>query len=139
MLDMRMTLERTFWRWPRRFGLMACLVAGVICTARLARAQVPLDILHTFTGDSNEYGGPVRSALVQASDGNFYGWTSSDRYPQGMIFRTRSNGAVDVLHAFTGCADGCYPSSLIQASDGNIYGTANGGASNDGTIFRMTL
>jgi uncharacterized repeat protein (TIGR03803 family) len=72
--------------------------------------------------------------LLQASDGNLYGTTSST------IYRATLSGDVTVLHTLSG-ADGYDPiGSLVQASDGNLYGTTSlGGASGYGTIFRVAL
>jgi uncharacterized repeat protein (TIGR03803 family) len=48
--------------------------------------------------------------------------------------------SLEVLHTFTGRADGASPSSgLVQARDGNFYGTTSaGGAAGLGTVFRIT-
>src|SRR5580765_5072168 len=48
--------------------------------------------------------------------------------------------SLEVLHTFTGGADGANPSSgLVQARDGNFYGTTSaGGAAGFGTVFRIT-
>jgi len=56
------------------------------------------------------------------------------------VFQLTPAGAVSVLYAFTGGADGATPfAGLIQATDGNFYGTtANGGASSAGTVFQLT-
>ncbi len=46
----------------------------------------------------------------------------------------------EVLHSFTGGADGAYPyAGLIEDAAGNLYGTTrDGGASDDGTVFKLT-
>jgi uncharacterized repeat protein (TIGR03803 family) len=92
-------------------------------------------ILHAFTGGMGGIDGAIpEAALIQATDGNFYGAT----YSGG----TSNGGTVTVLHTFTGGTDGSHPfAALIQATDGNFYGTTgNGGASGPdrGTVFRMT-
>jgi uncharacterized repeat protein (TIGR03803 family) len=83
------------------------------------------------------------SALVQGSDGNFYGVTpGGGRYSNGTLFRMSPAGQVSVLYNFAGQpSDGSAPlAALIQASDGNFYGTtSSGGANNGGTAFRFTL
>jgi uncharacterized repeat protein (TIGR03803 family) len=99
--------------------------------------------------------------VLQASDGNFYGATSTggtnhcNNIPTsggncGTIFRVTPDGAETILHSFGAFpSDGSQPNgSLFQASDGNLYGTTvNGGAntcsnSNQtnscGTVFRIT-
>lgn len=91
----------------------------------------------------------LNAALVQASDGNFYGTTSlSGGHGGGTIFRIAPSGTLTTLYAFcsqSGCADGKSPyGGLIQDSDGSLYGTtryggANGGIEGYGTIFRLSL
>jgi len=101
-----------------------------------------LTTLHSFSGNdgSSPYG-----ALVQASDGNFYGTTlEGGANAAGTIFRMTSEGALTTLYSFCSqpnCADGSAPyAGLIQANDGNLYGTTNGGGSNNsGTVFKLTL
>jgi uncharacterized repeat protein (TIGR03803 family) len=87
-------------------------------------------LLHAFTHTD---GADPRAALIQATDGNFYGTTFSDgTFGSGTVFKMTPSGTVTVLHAFTGgTTDGGGPvAGLIQAIDGNFYGTAhNGGAS----------
>jgi len=80
------------------------------------------------------------AALVQATDGNFYGTTSSyfgDGY--GTVFQITPSGTLTTLHSFSG-TDGATPwAGLIQGTDGNLYGTTlSGGANGDGTAFCVT-
>jgi uncharacterized repeat protein (TIGR03803 family) len=86
-------------------------------------------------------GANPRAALVQASDGNFYGTTQNGGlYDHGTIFRMTPSGATTTLYTFTGGQDGGYPTaSLIQGSDGNLYGTTSlNGAYNAGTVFQVS-
>ena len=96
--------------------------------------------IHSFNGDD---GTSPAGALIRATDGNFYGATSAGGAANlGTIFRMdASSGAVTVLHAFAGGADGSGPTgALVQGTDGNFYGaTAAGGTFNRGTTFRITL
>jgi uncharacterized repeat protein (TIGR03803 family) len=118
---------------------MVALVAPAVATA-----QQPVTILHAF-GIGADGIGP-NAALVQATDGNFYGTTvSGGASNSGTVFKMTVAGAVTVLHDFTsGTSDGSYPNaSLIQGTDGNFYGTTyyGGGVStcpNCGTVFKMT-
>lgn len=90
-------------------------------------------------GDGSD---PV-SPLIQATDGNFYGTTSTGGL--GTIFRITPQGKLTTLYGFCSvgnCADGLFPiSPLTQGVDGNLYGTTlSGGANGDfGTIFKITL
>jgi uncharacterized repeat protein (TIGR03803 family)/YD repeat-containing protein len=104
-------------------------------------------VLHSFTGDANHPN--LNSALVQASDGNFYGLTyDGGASNTGSIYRLTPQGEYTLMHSFVE-AEGIPGSSsieggtmrgLLQASDGALYGTANGGGdSGFGTLFKMTL
>ncbi len=94
--------------------------------------------LHTFTGTDGIF---PDSALVQATDGNFYGTTSGDGQPAyyGTVFKITPTGTLTTLHSFDG-TDGYLPNApLVQATDGDFYGTtAEGGANQGGTIFKIS-
>jgi uncharacterized repeat protein (TIGR03803 family) len=99
--------------------------------------------------------GAYPDALVQGSDGNFYGLTSSggNSYAGGTIFKMTPEGVLTTLYSFctsSKCTDGAYPLSLVEGSDGNIYGTTLGGIKTGvetceeetegcGTIFKITM
>ena len=78
-------------------------------------------------------------AMVQVTDGNFYGTMSaggSNTY--GCVFRLTPDGTYTVIHHFSSLATPL--GDLIQASDGFLYGTAQtGGTNNLGGIFRISL
>ena len=98
-------------------------------------------------------GAEPEGALLQATDGNFYGTTyaggvshdCSGAYVSGCgtIFKITPAGTLTTLYRFcpqTGCADGEGPDAgVVQATDGNLYGTTEwGGAYGDGTVFKVT-
>jgi uncharacterized repeat protein (TIGR03803 family) len=92
------------------------------------------------------------AALIQATDGNFYGTTAGGGANNGgTIFKITPAGVLTTLYSFcslANCADGASPQTpLIQAADGNFYGTTTYGGPNEndetcptgcGTIFEMT-
>jgi uncharacterized repeat protein (TIGR03803 family) len=99
--------------------------------------------LYSFSGGTD--GLTPGTALIQASDGNFYGTTKFGGQPQntglGTIFRITPAGVLTTLHKFVGGdGDGSRPQGdLLQGFDGNFYGTtAAGGPDDRGTVFRMT-
>lgn len=108
--------------------------------------------LYTFKGAAN--GGNPYGGLIQASNGNFYGTTSTGgaNGQGGTVFSMTSAGKIKTIYSFCSkpnCTDGRSPlASLIQATDGNLYGTTyNGGANSNpnclgnsgcGTIFKIT-
>jgi uncharacterized repeat protein (TIGR03803 family) len=120
--------------------------------------------MHEFSGGSD--GGVPYSALIQASDGAFYGTAtaggnlscsvtvSGEAYPTytgcGTVFKMDSAGNVNGLYSFTGAPDdGANPSSsLLQGSDGYFYGTTKWGGGDSscsyttnggcGTVFQVS-
>ena len=101
-----------------------------------------LTTLHSFDGAD---GGEPEAALVQATDGNFYGTTSSfGANGYGTVFKITPSGTVTTLYSFcsqSGCADGELPyAGLVQDTNGTFYGTtAFGGANDDGTVFSLSV
>jgi uncharacterized repeat protein (TIGR03803 family) len=108
-----------------------------------------LRTLHSFDFTDGAY---PAGALVQGSDGNFYGTTGGGANTNcssgcGTIFKITSSGTLTTLYSFNG-TDGAFPTAgLVQGVDGNFYGTTDqGGASNNcfvsfpgcGTIFKIT-
>lgn len=79
--------------------------------------------------------------LVQGTDGNFYGTTSTggSGVGGGTLFKITPAGKLTVLFNFDKTHGSEPIAPLIQASDGNFYGTtAFGGSFNGGVVFRMT-
>jgi uncharacterized repeat protein (TIGR03803 family) len=80
--------------------------------------------------------GPVRGALIEAPDGNFYG-TSLGGGPmgKGAVFRVTPGGALTIL-----VSDQSGPAAgLVLGNDGLLYGmTDTGGAIARGSIFKVT-
>jgi len=104
-----------------------------------------LTTLYSFCAQTNCTDGSNPGGLIQATDGNFYGTTSSGGTPgYGTVFQITPEGSLTTLYSFcsqTNCADGYLPSSVIQAADGNLYGTTLYGGLyplNFGTIFKIT-
>jgi uncharacterized repeat protein (TIGR03803 family) len=84
------------------------------------------------------------AALVQATNGDFYGTTYvGGANTQGTVFKITPSGTLTTLYSFcsqSGCTDGGGPSAaLVQATNGNLYGaTYTEGAGHFGTIFEIT-
>ena len=99
-----------------------------------------LATLHSFTGNPPEGFGPD-AAVIQASDGNFYGTTAvGGAFDNGTVFGMTPAGVLTTLASFNGTNGGEPLGGVIQGSDGNFYGTTqtSGGLNGDGTVFRVT-
>jgi uncharacterized repeat protein (TIGR03803 family) len=101
-------------------------------------ADTSYAVLHSFAGGGQDGQDPV-SALLRATDGNFYGTTVQGGTANfGTSFRMNTSGTVDLLHSFVS-TDGIGPqAALMQDDDGTFEGTTDGGGSGFGTVFRMT-
>ncbi len=100
-------------------------------------------ILHSFTGAD---GAAPSAGLIQGSDGDLYGTSSSGgayakcAFGCGTVFRLKPDGTgFRVLHAFDFSPDGVSPyAGLLQGGDGALYGTTvSGGTFGRGTVFRL--
>ena len=85
-------------------------------------------------------GSTPEAALVQGSDGNFYGTTSKGgSSDSGTVFKMTPGGELTTL---VNCnfANGRRPvAALVQGNDGSFYGTfAEGGSGANGTVFKVT-
>jgi uncharacterized repeat protein (TIGR03803 family) len=106
-----------------------------------------LTTLHTFQSNLSEGYGPL-ATLIEATNGNFYGTTSSNGGAggngSGTIFEITPQGKLTVVYVFScptaDCPDGAQPDgSLVQAANGNFYGTTKaGGVNGGGTVFKLT-
>jgi uncharacterized repeat protein (TIGR03803 family) len=99
--------------------------------------------LVVFTGNSGSYPGYYSLAsLITASDGNFYGTTSSGN--AGTIFRLTPSGSFTNLATFnsptTPNSGRILRSQLVEGNDRRLYGTAQSSGTPEGfgTVFAMT-
>jgi uncharacterized repeat protein (TIGR03803 family) len=100
-----------------------------------------LTTLHSFDGTDGQFPVAWSGALVQATNGSFYGTTEDGGTSgDGTIFTITPSGTLTTLHNFDN-TDGAIPTAgLVQGTDGSFYGTAyEGGANGDGTIFSLSV
>lgn len=132
------------WKW-------VCAVV-LLCTAiaTVASAQATFMTLVDFNGADGT--SPI-GALVQGSDGDFYGATMSGGancvtyLSCGTLFKVTAEGELTTLYNFcelANCADGANPDGpLMQASNGKFYGTTSIGNAGPfpgcGTVFELSL
>jgi uncharacterized repeat protein (TIGR03803 family) len=136
-------------------GTSNCFGAGCGTVFKITPSGI-LTTLHSFNGTDGQF---PAAALVQATDGSFYGTTEYggannncySGYGCGTIFKITASGTLTTIYSFCplyNCADGENPNAgLVQGADGNFYGTTpNGGVnracpSNNytcGTVFKIT-
>ncbi len=123
---------------PDSFGTEGC---GTIFKITPAGA---LTTLHNFDFAD---GGNSFAGLVQATDGNLYGTTSSGGKGAtiqdigcGTVFKITPSGTLTTLHSFD-AGGGCSPEAgLVQGTDGSFYGTTSrgGGSVAYGSIFKIS-
>ncbi len=91
-----------------------------------------LTTLHSFRGGTE--GESPDAALVQGSDGDFYGVTTlGGTGNDGTVFKLTPEGVLSTLYSFTANGDGKSSSQpLARGSDGNFYGVT------DTTVFKIT-
>jgi uncharacterized repeat protein (TIGR03803 family) len=124
-------------------GNRACTIFMLYATLAIALPAQTFTTLHSFDGLN---GAEPFAALVQGTDGNFYGTTyrGGANGSAGTVFRVTRLGALTTLFTFCSqaeCTDGYEPyAGLVQALDGNFYGTTSNGGANTagGTIFKIT-
>ncbi len=95
-------------------------------------------VLYNFKGTPD--GQTAKGAIIQASDGNFYGTTQRGGVNGfGAIYKMTPAGALTILHSFSETDGlGLAPlAGLVQATDGKFYGVAASNYSS-GVIFQMT-
>ncbi len=95
-------------------------------------------VLYNFTGTPD--GQTPKGAIIQASDGNFYGTTAAGGANGfGSIYKMTPAGALTILHSFSEDDGlGIHPlAGLVQATDGKFYGVAASNTSS-GVLFQIT-
>ena len=95
-------------------------------------------VLYNFKGTPD--GQTPKGAIIQASDGNFYGTTEAGGANSfGSIYKMTPAGALTILHSFSeGDGLGLHPlAGLVQATDGKFYGAAASNTSS-GVLFQIT-
>ncbi len=155
-LSLILASDGNFYGTTAAGGANSCLGAANFCGTvfKITPAGVET-VLYSFGASAADGWEP--NALMQASDGNFYGTTSVGGANScagysnycGTIFKITPAGVETVFYSFGASpSDGVAPQgSLIQASDGNFYGTTASGGANTycnnpngcgGTVFRIT-
>jgi len=108
---------------PHRFALLSVfLLAATAITLSAQTSAIVADRA------------PVRSNLIQASDGNSYGTTLKDG---GSIFKLTPDGVQTTLYSFKGDGGNQPQDALVEGPDGNFYGVASL-SETGGSVFKIT-
>jgi len=97
-----------------------------------------LTVLYRFGGTPD--GQSAKGAIIQASDGNFYGTTEGGGVNGvGAIYKMTPAGALTIIHSFSETdGKGLQPlAGQVQATDGKFYGAA-GNNTSSGVLFQIT-
>ncbi|HEY2711375.1 MAG TPA: choice-of-anchor tandem repeat GloVer-containing protein [Chthoniobacterales bacterium] len=102
------------------------------------------DVTMFFTFHGSD--GRTPNAVIQGSDGNFYGTTRYDGPSGGgTVFKLTPGGTLTTLYRFStsGPTGGQPMAGLVEGKDGNFYGTTSTGGGGffngiSGTIFKIT-
>ncbi|HEY3971908.1 MAG TPA: choice-of-anchor tandem repeat GloVer-containing protein [Candidatus Sulfotelmatobacter sp.] len=122
-------------------GLALVCATIILALAVCAQAQTVTN-LADFNGNDGYF---PQGAVVQATDGNFYGVTENGGVNRsGNVFKLTPAGKLSSFYDFCStpnCADGADPrSGPIVGSDGNFYGVVYGGGNaGQGTFYKMTM
>jgi len=132
-------------------GGTSCAGVGGCGTAFKITPAGKLTTLYSFCAITNcTDGASPHAGLVQATDGDLYGTTSSGgANGHGTVFKITPAGKLTRLYSFcakTNCTDGSAPyAGLVQATDRNFYGITNEGGNTSelcpvgcGTVFEIT-
>jgi uncharacterized repeat protein (TIGR03803 family) len=117
----------------------ACATLALLAAMAITLPAQTFTTLHSFDGTDGS--GPYFAALVQGTDGNFYGTTyTGGASGVGTVFKISRKGTLTTLYSFADYPDGAYPAAgLVEATDGNLYGTTYaGGANGGGMVFKIT-
>ncbi len=100
-----------------------------------------LTALYSFCSQSGcTDGAEPFAGLIQGTDGNFYGTTSSGgANGYGTVFGITPAGQLSTLHSFA-LTDGASPWGGLLEANGDLYGISNfGGSRFDGTVFSLPV
>ena len=104
-------------------------------------------LVYTFSAGGGAIFYPLGGLTLDPASGNFYGTTEGGgTVDDGTLFNLTPTGTLNVLHSFTGNADGYTANAPpIIGTDGNLYGTSRRGGNfvacvgtGCGVVYKMT-
>jgi uncharacterized repeat protein (TIGR03803 family) len=85
-----------------------------------------LTVIHSFLAATDGQG--PEDAMVQATDGNFYGAANNNVGGISSIYKVTSKGVYSTLYLFNGAIGTGPASNLVQHTDGLLYGDTTSGS-----------
>ena len=96
-------------------------------------------VFHRLKAFNYTNGANPTGALVQGSDGKFYGTASYGGNGYGTVFQITSTGAFNTIHKFNYTKGADPYTGLAEGPDRNFYGdTYEGGTGDYGVVFKIT-
>src|SRR5215469_15671667 len=155
MADAQLGHGGSYMKGSAAIGKRACTVIVLCALATLGSPAQTFTTLVSFNGSNGA--NPV-AGLVQGTNGDGYGTTSSGGAGThcttdggcGTVFKITPSGILTTLYSFcseVNCTDGSNPDvGLVQATNGDLYGTTVEGGANAncpisigcGTVFKIT-
>ncbi len=102
-------------------------------------ASGTLTVLHSVSAATD--GEDPEDAMVQATDGNFYGVANGNNGGTTSLYKVTSKGVFSTLYLFSG-AIGSGPTALVQHTDGLLYGdttTGSGTGQSNGIFYSWNI
>ena len=123
-------MQQTLQQGNLKLIAAAIVLVSAAMSAPSATAQT-FTLLHTFGGGATD-GYQPQAGLVQATNGDLYGTTSSGGSDDnGVVFKVSPSGTVTTVLSFDYASnnnDGSQPyAGLVQDSNGDLYGTTDAG------------
>jgi uncharacterized repeat protein (TIGR03803 family) len=84
-----------------------------------------LTVIHNFLPATDGQG--PEAALVQATDGNFYGVANNNTGGTSSIYKVTSKGVYSTLYLFNGTVGTGPAAALVQHTDGTLFGDTTSG------------
>lgn len=102
-------------------------------------ASGTLTVLHSFSAATD--GEDPEDAMVQATDGNFYGVANGNNGGTTRLYKVTLKGVFSTLYLFNGTI-GSGPVALVQHTDGLLYGdttTGSGTGQSNGIFYSWSI
>ena len=152
-MDWTMTMNRVACRWVggrprrRRGGATGIVAVTVFMATLLGAGKADAQVFSTLRAFSGDDGSSPSAALVEGSDGTFYGTTQlGGHLGFGTVYGMTAEGALTMVYELSGIEGSDVFAPLLVGRDGQLYGTTAlggpggslGGLDGKGAIFTFS-